>query len=74
MIIEKIKDVIDKDINPYLKLHSGSCELVDYDDGVVTIKMQGGCSGCPSSQITLLNGILPIMQEKVPEVEDVILA
>ena len=73
-MIEKIQEVIEKDINPYLKLHAGSCELVDYDDGVVTLKMQGGCSGCPSSQITLLNGILPILQEKVPEVQDVILA
>ena len=69
--IEKIKKIIEEDINPYLKMHSGSCEFVDYKDGIVTIKLSGGCSGCPSSQITLFNGIIPILKEKMPEIEDV---
>ena len=73
-MIEKIKAVIEDDVNPYLAMHSGSCELVDFDSGIVTIKLQGGCSGCPSSQITLFNGITPILKEKIPEIEDVVLA
>lgn len=72
-MIEKIQQVIEDDINPYLAMHSGGCELVDVDDGIVTLRMFGGCSGCPSSQITLFNGIIPIFKEKVPEVKDVIL-
>lgn len=72
-MIEKIKQIIEQDINPYLELHAGGCELLDFDDGIVTIRLYGGCSGCPSSQITLFNGILPIFKEKLPEVEDVIL-
>ena len=73
-LIEQIKQVIETDINPYLQLHSGGCELIDVDDGIVTLRMYGGCSGCPSSQITLFNGIIPIFKEKVPEIRDVILA
>lgn len=73
-LIENIQKAIEDEINPQLALHSGSCELVDFEDGIVSIKMQGGCSGCPSSAITLFNGIVPILTEKFPEVEDVVLA
>jgi Fe-S cluster biogenesis protein NfuA len=73
-MIEIIKKVIEEDINPQLELHAGGCELVDVEDGIVTLRLFGGCSGCPSSQITLFNGIVPILKEKVPGVEDVVLA
>lgn len=72
-MIQQIKDVIESEINPQLELHAGGCELVDYDDGIVTLRLYGGCSGCPSSQITLFNGIVPILREKFPEIRDVIL-
>ena len=71
---EHILKVIEEDINPYLELHQGGAEFVDYEDGIVTLRLFGGCSGCPSSHITLFNGIVPILKEKVPEVEDVVLA
>ena len=72
-MIEKLKEVIEKEINPQLGLHAGGCELLDVDDGVVTLRLYGGCSGCPSSQITLFNGIVPILKERFPEIKDVIL-
>ena len=72
-MIEKIKEIIETEINPQLALHSGGCELLDVDDGVVTLRMYGGCSGCPSSAITLFNGIVPILKEHLPEIKDVIL-
>ena len=72
-LVEKIKKVIEEDVNPYLQLHAGGAELLDFDDGIVTLRLYGGCSGCPSSQITLFNGIVPILKEKVPEVQDVVL-
>ena len=73
VLIEQVKEIIEKDINPQLAFHSGGCELIDVDDGIVTIRLFGGCSGCPSSHITLFNGIVPILKEKIPEVKDVIL-
>lgn len=72
-MIEQIKETIEKEINPQLELHQGGCELLDVDDGVVTIRLFGGCSGCPSSHITLFNGIVPILKEKFPDIKDVIL-
>ena len=74
-MIQKIKEVIEKEVNPYLAMHQGGAELVDFEDGVVTLKLYGGCSGCPSSQLTLFNGIVPILKEHFPhEIEDVMLA
>ncbi len=72
-MIEQIKEVIASDINPMLELHAGGCELLDVDDGIVTLRLYGGCSGCPSSQITLFNGIVPILRDKIPEIRDVVL-
>jgi Fe/S biogenesis protein NfuA len=70
---DQIAQIIEQDINPMLALHAGGCELVDYEDGIVTLKLFGGCSGCPSSTITLFNGIVPILKDKIPEIKDVIL-
>ena len=70
---EKIEQVIEEEINPFLAMHQGGCEYVDFQDGILTIRMFGGCSGCPSSQLTLFNGILPIFKEKLPEIDDVVL-
>ncbi len=70
---EHIKKIIDEEINPYLAMHQGGCEYVSFDDGILTIRMFGGCSGCPSSQLTLFNGILPIFKDKLPEVQDIVL-
>ena len=72
-MIVQIQKVIVEDINPQLELHAGGCELIDVDDGIVTLRLFGGCSGCPSSQITLFNGIIPILKEKIPEIRDVVL-
>jgi Fe-S cluster biogenesis protein NfuA len=73
-MIERIKQIIETEINPQLQLHSGGCELVDVEDGIVTIRLFGGCQGCPSSHITLFNGIVPILREQIPEIVDVVLA
>ncbi|MBM4251226.1 MAG: NifU family protein [Deltaproteobacteria bacterium] len=73
-MLEKIKEIIENEINPQLQLHAGGCELIDVDDGVVTLRMYGGCSGCPSSTITLFNGIVPILKEHFPDIKDVLLA
>lgn len=70
---DQVEKVIEDEINPYLAMHQGGCELIGIEDRTVTLRLHGGCSGCPSSQITLFNGIVPILKEKFPEVEDVLL-
>ena len=67
---EKIQAVIDK-IRPMLQADGGDVELVDVVDGVVTVKLQGACAGCPMSQITLKNGIERFLKKEIPEVKSV---
>ena len=70
---KQVEEVIESEIKPYLQMHGGSCELVGVDGGVVILRLTGGCSGCPASQLTLFNGIIPILKESVPEIKDIIL-
>ena len=67
---EKVKEAIDK-IRPMLQADGGDVELVDVDGGVVKVRLQGACAGCPMSQMTLKNGIERILKEQIPEVESV---
>ena len=55
-------------IRPALQADGGNVELVSIDDGVVKVRLQGACAGCPMSQMTLRNGIERVLKEKVPEV------
>ncbi|MEJ2040500.1 MAG: NifU family protein [Desulfosarcinaceae bacterium] len=68
---EKVQAALDK-IRPMLKADGGDVQLVDVsDDGVVKVRLQGACSGCPMSQMTLKNGVERIIKEEVPEVKTV---
>jgi Fe/S biogenesis protein NfuA len=72
-MLDKIRKLVDKKINPRLKLHSGGCKVIDCVDGIVTVELTGGCVGCPSSKITLLNGIAPILMAEFPDIKDIML-
>jgi len=68
---EKVEVVLEE-IRPMLQADGGDVELVDVTDGVVKVRLQGACAGCPMSQMTLRNGIERILKEKIPEVQSVI--
>ena len=68
---EKVQAVLDK-IRPALQRDGGDVELVSVDDkGVVTVRLQGACAGCPMSQMTLRNGIERVLKQEIPEVKAV---
>ena len=67
---EKVKEAIEK-IRPMLQADGGDVELVDIHEGVVTVRLQGACAGCPMSQMTLKNGIEKILKKEIPEVVSV---
>lgn len=67
---EKIQATINK-IRPMLQADGGDVELIDYKDGVVTVRLQGACAGCPMSQMTLKNGIERLLKQEIPEVKSV---
>ena len=67
---EKVKAVLDK-IRPSLQADGGDVELVDVVDGVVKVRLQGACKGCPMSQMTLRNVIERVIKKDIPEVKAV---
>ena len=67
---EKVQKVIDK-IRPSLQADGGDVELIDVVDGIVTVKLQGACAGCPMSQMTLKNGIERLVIQEIPEIKAV---
>jgi len=68
---EKVEAVMNK-IRPMLQADGGDVELVEIEDGVVKVRLQGACAGCPMSQMTLRNGIERILKQEIPEVKSVI--
>ena len=69
---EKVQNVINL-IRPAVQADGGDIELVDVSDaGVVQIRFHGACHGCPSSNMTLKDGIVRNLREKVPEVTEVV--
>ena len=70
-VINKIKDVLDEYIKPAVEMDGGAITFDSFDDGVVKVLLQGSCSGCPSSTITLKAGIESLLKRAIPEVESV---
>lgn len=68
----KIKDLLEKYVKPAIQMDGGHIEFKSFDKGVVTLSLQGSCSGCPSSTITLKSGIEGLLKRMVPEVDEVI--
>ena len=66
-VLERIEKTISK-IRPYNQADGGDVQLVDYKDGVVTVKMLGACAGCMAIDETLTQGIEAILIDEVPEV------
>ena len=64
---EKVQEALDK-IRPNLQADGGDVELIDIQEGVVTVRLQGACAGCPMSQMTLIERFL---KQEIPEVVSV---
>lgn len=71
-IATKIKELIDAHVKPAVESDGGNIEFKNYDKGVVTVVLQGACSGCPSSTVTLKSGIEGMLKRMVPEVTEVV--
>jgi Fe-S cluster biogenesis protein NfuA len=59
-------------IRPALQADGGNVELVDVNNGTVTVKLTGACSGCPMAAMTLKSGVERVIKEEVPEIVEVI--
>jgi Fe-S cluster biogenesis protein NfuA len=67
---ERVQAVLDK-VRPALQADGGDVELVDVVDGIVKVRLQGACKGCPMSQMTLRNVIERVIKKEIPEVKAV---
>ena len=68
---QKIKLVIEEQVNPVLAEHFGGAEFSDYEDGVVWIRMTGACGNCPSAKQTIEEVVKVKLQEQFPDIRDV---
>ena len=72
MLKDKVADALEK-IRPALQADGGDVQLIDVtDDGIVKVKLQGACAGCPMSQMTLKQGIESTLKQEIPEVKEVV--
>ena len=73
ILLKKIDEILDKFIRPGIHMDGGDNELIECTGGVLKVFLKGACSGCPSSQMTLKNGIEAILKDKIPnEVKEVV--
>ncbi|MCJ7521399.1 MAG: NifU family protein [Dehalococcoidia bacterium] len=70
---EKVEKALDR-IRPALRADGGDVELVDVKDGVVSVRLTGGCGCCPMATTTLKNGIERVLMQDIPEVKEVVAA
>lgn len=73
-IVQKIKVLLDEYIRPAVEQDGGAINFKSWNEpeGIVTVGLQGSCSGCPSSTITLKAGIENLMKRMIPEVKEVV--
>ena len=71
-LVAKIKELIDTYVKPAVEMDGGNIEFKSFNQGIVTVILQGSCSGCPSSTVTLKSGIEGMLRRMVPEVKEVV--
>ena len=69
--IDKILEVLDTKIRPAVAKDGGDITFKSFENGVVTVELKGSCSGCPSSIMTLKNGVQNLLCHYIPEVKSV---
>lgn len=67
---EQIKEILET-IRPALQADGGDVEFIDYNNGIVTVRLKGACGNCPMSTMTLKQGIEARIKAKIPEVKSV---
>jgi Fe-S cluster biogenesis protein NfuA len=68
----RIKGALDKYVKPAVEMDGGNISFVKFEEGILTLQLQGSCSGCPSSVVTLKQGIENLLKRFVPEVQEVV--
>ncbi len=67
---ERVEEVLGR-IRPMLQADGGDVELVDVTEGIVKVRLQGACAGCPGAQMTLKMGVEKQIRDAIPEIKAV---
>ena len=70
-VVVKIKELLDSKVRPAVAMDGGDIQLKSYKDGVAEVMLKGSCAGCPSSAVTLKQGVERMIKHYVPEVNSV---
>ena len=70
-VINKINEVLDSKVRPAVARDGGDITFKSFKDGIVTVELKGSCSGCPSSVMTLKQGVQNLLCHYIPEVKSV---
>jgi len=71
-VVKRIKELLENYVKPAVEMDGGAIQFKSYNDGIVNLTLQGSCSGCPSSMVTLKAGIEGMMKRMIPEVKEVV--
>ncbi len=71
-VVKRIKELLENYVKPAVEMDGGAIQFKNYNDGIVNLMLQGSCSGCPSSMVTLKAGIEGMMKRMIPEVKEVV--
>lgn len=71
-LAQQVLDILQEEINPSIASHGGRADLVAVDEGVVYLRLSGGCQGCGMASVTLGQGIEVVLKEEIPEVVRVV--
>ena len=66
-VVSKIKSILNTRIRPAVAQDGGDIVFKKYEDGILYVKMEGACSGCPHAVITLKNGVEKTLKHYIPE-------
>ena len=70
--VTKIKTILEEYVKPAVEMDGGAITYQSYEEGTLKVVLQGSCSGCPSSMVTLKAGIENLFQQMMPEVKEVV--
>jgi Fe-S cluster biogenesis protein NfuA len=66
-LADRVRRVLDAEVNPVIAAHGGRVALVELDQGWAHIRLEGGCQGCSLAEVTIRQGIEPLLRARVPE-------
>ncbi len=65
---DRVKEVVENEIQPMLAQHGGGIEVLEVKDGVVKVRLKGACAGCMGAQMTIKGLVEAKLKERIPEV------